>query len=413
MKDLSESKFNYIIGNPPYNASGIVCREKHQKFYNELGAGGKHGSLAFLMKGLDKLKPGGSVIYIIPTNGMVLNGSKGFREYVKKTNGSIVDLWVTNKDVFRNKETNKLEACIQGNTFIIKIEKTPNKNVSITTEYSNGLEFKTTTNYSLYGTEYYPLCLSESCEIVLNKCINGKEISLEKYLIKGGHNNISNNKIYEKIKDDYKSTTKVKCCDEDMFEIKSTSIEDMHNTVQDKNISEKDIFDVEFVSEPNYENERKNSFKKVMAKLNRGQNIHYGWSSVNDPDERSKGWKVVFSPICKVKEIMQYGKVSTGLLEPDVMVQQNYSYFSFCSREHAEYFIKYLSHPLFVISLIQLFDNAYINSSNIGRLTIPPYKEFNDTKDFERYVWDYYKIDSQDEQNVNKIYNDILRSENQ
>lgn len=346
-------KFNYIIGNPPYNASGIIT-PKHGKYYEELGPGGKHGSLAFIMKALDNLKSGGKMIYIIPTNGMVLKNSDGFRKYVSNR-GSITKLWVTNKDVFRNKITNKLEACIQGNTFIISIEKTRGLPVEIETEYSNGLSFKANTNYSLYDNYFFPLILSEETESGMNKVIfNEDAISINSLLMKGAlHNSLSNDKI----------------------------------------VAEKsDINNI-----------------KVMEKLNRGNNIKYGWTSYKEGKNRFL-WKVVFSPICKVKEIMQYGKVSTGIIEPGTSVQTNYSYIKAHSQEEANYINTYLSHPLIVISLIQLFDNAYINDSNLGKLTIPPFSGIGESN-IQEYIWNFYNISSNERTVIQDTYNLLYDTE--
>ena len=347
-------KFDYVIGNPPYNASGIVNEKSHKKYYKALGAGGKHGSLAFIMKALDVLKPNGRMVYIIPTNGMVLTNSIGFRKYVSRQ-ASITKLWITNKDVFRNKITNKLEACIQGNTFIIQIDKKKSLDVNITTEYSNDCTFNTISNYSLYEDKYFPLLLSQETETVLNKCINSNGEKINNILQKGAmHNNIDNSKINESFSEKY-------------------------------NI-------------------------KVMTKLNRGNNIKYGWTCEDEGKSRNY-WKLTFSPICKVKEIMQYGGVSTGLIEPGISVQTNYSYLKFDNKYEAELIKRFLSHPLLVVSLIQLFDNAYINDSNLGILTYPTINADISVDDFDNFVWDFYKISTNDRLITTNIYDELYKTE--
>lgn len=351
--DKKRIKFNYVIGNPPYSSTGIVTNKpSHKKYYDALGPGGKHASLAFLMKSVDMLKNNGKVMLIIPTNGMVLKNSIGFRKYISSSS-SITKLWITNKDVFRNKETNKLEACIQGNTFIVQLTKNKNLECDVETEYSNGLTFKTTTNYSNYDNEYFPLVLSKLSEICLNKCIKGNGILINDILMKGAlHNNINNDVIYEDKQND------------------------------------SDI--------------------KVMVKLNRGENIKYGWTDVDEGENRFL-WKVVFSPICKVKEIMQYGQVSYAIIPSGESVQTNYSYIKANSKEEAEYIGKCLSHPLIVTSLIQLFDNAYINDSNLGMLHIPPYDETIDNVD--EYIWSFFNIENNEKTDISSIYNILYNTE--
>lgn len=350
-------KFSYIDGNPPYNASGIILNKpSHKKFYDALGTGGKHGSLAFLMKAVDNIEKNGKICYIIPTNGMVLENSIGFREYISST-CSITNLWITNKDVFRNKITNKLEACIQGNTFIIQLTKTKNLSCDVETEYSNGLSFKTRTNYSKYNSKYFPLVLSEYTESGLNKNINGDGIIIDDILHRGAlHNNISNSDI---------------------------------------------IFDIQ------NDDDNKN-YIKVMAKLNRGENIKYGWTTIEEGKNRLL-WKVVFSPICKIKEILQYGKISTAIIPSGVSVQTNYSYIKAETEAEALYIQKCLSHPLIVISITQLFDNAYINNSNLGRLHIPPYDE--NITDIHSYIWEFFNISPEEKIDIESIYNLIYMTE--
>lgn len=348
-------KFSYIDGNPPYNASGIILNKpSHKKFYDALGSGGKHGSLAFLMKAVDNIEKNGKICYIIPTNGMVLENSIGFREYISST-CSITYLWITNKDVFRNKQTNKLEACIQGNTFIIQLTKSKNLPCVVETEYSSGLSFKAETNYSKYNSKYFPLILSELAESAMNKNIHGNGIRLDDILLKGAmHNNISNTEI-------------------------------------------------KFTDSPPSGN-----YIKVMAKLNRGENIKYGWTEVEEGKNRFL-WKVVFSPICKIKEILQYGKISSAIIPSGVSVQTNYSYLKSETESEALYIQKCLSHPLIVISITQLFDNAYINNSNLGKLNIPPYDE--NIQDIDSYIWDFYKITFDEKTEVKSLYNLIYMTE--
>ena len=345
-------KFDYVIGNPPYNASGIINNYGvHRIYYEALGLGGKHGSLAFAMKGVDYLKNNGKLLYIIPTNGMVLKNSIGFRNYISSSS-SITYTWVTNKDVFRNKRTNKLEACIQGNTFIIEIIKNKNEDCLVETEYSNGLSFKTKTNYSEYNNQYFPLVLSKLTESAMNKVINKDCIKLSDILNKGAmHNSIKNDVI---------------------------------------NLDKQEDTDI-----------------KVMVKLNRGENIKYGWTSIDEGEYRNL-YKVVFSPICKIKEIYQYGKISTAIIPSGTSVQANYSYFRATTQDEANFIQKYLQHPLVIISTAQLFDNAYINNSNLGRLGIPPFENLDDITE---YVWNYFDITDDEKKEVESIYNLILMTE--
>lgn len=349
---MKQLKYDYVIGNPPYNASGIVDKHLHKEYYEALGSGGKHGSLAFIMKAVDRLKRGGTLIYIIPTNGMVLINSIGFRKYVSATS-SITNLWITNKDVFRNKITNKLEACIQGNTFIIRIDKNKNIPCEVNTEYTNGNIFSTVTNYSEYKSKYFPLVLSTILEKCLLKNIaHDGDTSLTDIMVKGAmHNNIARDNVFP---------------------------------------------------------DKENHPYKVMLKLNRGKNIVYGWTDIDEGSIRDT-WRVVFSPICKVKEIMQYGKISSSIIEPGISIQANYSYFVANSQEEAMFITKYLEHPLIVMSTIQLFDNAYINDSNLGRLALPEFK--CDIENFDDYIWNYFNILDNDRDHVTTIYNDIVNSE--
>lgn len=337
------AKFDYVIGNPPYSTQ-IVDQKLHREYYDKMGKGVKHSAIAFILKAIDNLKDGGSMIYVIPSNGMCLRDSVYFRKYILN-NGSITDIYFTNTNLFGN-------AVIQGNLYIIKITKGIKKACEITTEYSNGLKFTTTIDYNEYSDgSVFPLILSESAH-------NGLRALL----------NYSDEKI---IADDPNL---------------SVMIKPGHNTMD----------------KPTIKNDYFPGSRKVVSKINRGRKLEYGWT---DGVDTSNTWKTVFSTICKIKEIFQNEGIPSVVVPPDTPVAAAYSYIKSDSKEHAEFISAWFKHPLFVISLAQLYDNSYLSDGNIGRLKIPNVSNLDD-------VWDYYKISDHDKKEIISLYDSIITAEN-
>lgn len=340
---MINANFDYVIGNPPYSTS-IVKEDLHPTYFAKLGRGVKHSALAFFMKAIDNLQDGGSMVYIIPSNGMCLYDSNTFRKYVNK-HGSITNIYFTNKNMFD-------DAVVQGNLFIVKFVKGVKQTCKITTDYANGLSYDAEINYHDYNNgEVFPLILSDAARRGLDsilfstdkKFINRDDESLS-LMMKPGHNNIPKEVIRE---------------------------------------------------------EPFPGCYRVVDRLNRGRNLKIGYTDVYDP---VRTWKVAFSTICKIKELMQNEGIPCAVVEPDLPVAKPYSYIKCNSKEQAEFVKEWLHHPLLVVSLFQLFDNSYISDGNLGRLRIPPVTNIDD-------VWDHYGVNSSDRKEIEEIYKDLVSAE--
>lgn len=327
------ANFDYVIGNPPYSTS-IVDKKEHKEYYDKMGKGVKHSALTFILKAIDNLKAGGSVIYIIPANGLCLKDSDTFRKYVLD-NGSITDLYYTNKDLFDG-------AVTQGNLMIIKITKNIKSETSIIIDYSNGLKYET--KYVYDSEDVFPIVISEEV-IDATKNIMSKANILD-VLVKPGHNTMGTKEF------------------------------------------------------PIYKDKLENA-NEVICKINRGKNLEIGYTYGTDT---SHCWKVVFSSLCKVKEIFQEGGIACALIPPEKSVAFAYSYITCGSKEEAEFIKEWFHHPLFVISLIQFYDNSYLSDGNLGRLSIPP---------MNVDVWDYYDVSSDTKEIILSLYKEIVETEQQ
>lgn len=328
---MVNANFDYVIGNPPYSTS-IVDKKEHREYYDKMGKGVKHSALTFILKALDNLKDGGSVIYIIPANGLCLKDSNTFRKYVLD-NGSITNLYYTNKDLFDGATT-------QGSLMIIKISKNVKSETNIIVDYSNGLKYET--KYFYDSEDVFPIVVSEQVmEATKNVMKNPNILDI---LAKPGHNNMGTKEF------------------------------------------------------PIFKEKLENS-NKVICKINRGKKLEYGWTYGND---MSNCWKVVFSSLCKVKEVFQEGGVACAIIPPENPVAFAYSYIICSSKEEAEFIKEWFHHPLFVMSVIQLYDNSYLSDGNLGRLSIPP---------IGVNVWDYYNIDEETKSLIISLYDEIVGTE--
>lgn len=328
---MTKTKFNYVIGNPPYSTS-IVDKNDHKEYYDKMGKGTKHSALTFILKAIDHLEDGGSVMYIIPANGLCLKDSDTFRKYVLD-NGSITDLYYTNKDLFENATT-------QGSLMIIKITKNVKSETNIVIDYSNGIKYET--KYIYDSDDVFPIVISEKAINAALKVMKNPNI-LNK-LKKPGHNNMGTKEF------------------------------------------------------PIFKDEQENA-NKLVCKINRGKNIQYGWSYGTD---NSNCWKVVFSSLCKVKELFQEGGIPVAIIPPSEPVAFAYSYITCDSEDEAEKIKNWFHHPLFVISVVQLYDNSYLSDGNLGRLSIP---------DLSEDPWKYYHIDDKTKLEIESLYNELVKTE--
>lgn len=328
---MSKIKFNHVVGNPPYSTQ-IVNKNDHKEYYDKMGKGAKHSALTFLIKSIDHLEDGGSVIFIIPSNGLCLKNSETFRKYVLD-NGSISDLYYTNKDLFG-------DAKVQGNLMIIRIIKNKVVEANVTVEYSNGKKYSS--KYLYDSSKVFPIVISKNAIEATYKVM--KNPNILDVMCKPNHNNMGTSEF------------------------------------------------------PFLENYEPNA-NKVIVKLNRGNKYVYGWSMGHDT---SNCWKVAFSTLCKIKEILQEGGIACGIIGPDECIAFSYSYIKCSSEEEANHVKNWFHHPLFVISMCQLYDNSYISDGNIGRLSIPPINED---------AWEFYNIDETAKKDIIDLYDDLIKAE--
>ena len=166
-------KFDYVIGNPPYNRNNVV-KSIHGRYYKDIGKV-KSGTKAFIMKGVDHLKDGGRLLFIVPTGWMVCLTSEPLREFLYNS-GTFKEINIYGRDIFKS-------VTIPGRIAIIDYVKNYLSTTKITQTYNNqsytteiekqDMVIPRSNIDTMYGKTptYIPLYFGDMGKNILNKVI--------------------------------------------------------------------------------------------------------------------------------------------------------------------------------------------------------------------------------------------------
>lgn len=325
-------KFDYIIGNPPFNRNGIVSKT-HGKYFTDIGKT-KSGTKAFIMKGIDLLKKDGSLLYVIPTGWMCSLTSDKIRYYML-SNGSIKSIGIYDRTVFPT-------VTIPGRVCILHYTK----------NYLNTIKITQTFNNALYDTEigsdevWLKDRQVDSLEDCPPSCIPlyfgdiGKNI-LNKVLNKG--NTFNEEKIFR--------------------------------------------YHRPFRQTHNISNIKNNEFTELtVIGLDGGNSLEYGYTRYKFQYE---DYKVAFSFMQRDETLIKKGFIS-GTIVKNCNVGKNILYYIAKNKDHAELLKMWLESKLFLFCVIQLMDIDNASERSFGLMTIPEntnfYEYYNITSEEIKYI---------------------------
>ncbi|MBE0519412.1 N-6 DNA methylase [Candidatus Bathyarchaeota archaeon] len=156
---MKEGGFDVVIGNPPY---GAKLSDKEKGFKKLRYKDDKTGNTAslFILKGLELVKEGGYLAYIVPKQLTYISSWESIRKILLKLDVvCIIDVSEAFEDV-------ELEQVI----FIIKKEKRTSKKLVVGFSNRNKIE-KTYSNIRYFSNERFPLWINENNYSIFDKVL--------------------------------------------------------------------------------------------------------------------------------------------------------------------------------------------------------------------------------------------------
>jgi len=156
---MKEGGFDVVIGNPPYGAKLSDKEKAFKKLRYNADKTGNTASL-FILKGLELVKEGGFLAYIVPKQLTYVSSWGSIREILLKLNLiCIIDVSEAFEDV-------ELEQII----FIIKKEKPISDKLAVGFSNRNKIE-KTYSNIRYFSNERFPLWIDENNHNIFDKVL--------------------------------------------------------------------------------------------------------------------------------------------------------------------------------------------------------------------------------------------------
>ena len=151
------NKFDYVIGNPPYNRNILKKDEVTAIFWEPSGYTTKLAYCCFVVLAQYILKSKGEVRYVMPCSFTHNENTEQFREFTKK-NLNILSIEILPQNVFEG---------IMIRTCIFIAIKEPQSNEITLTRLWNGQTYNTTTYYNEYNE--IPLFLGDTSKQIYEK----------------------------------------------------------------------------------------------------------------------------------------------------------------------------------------------------------------------------------------------------
>lgn len=296
--------FDYIIGNPPYNKN--LVKKKH-KCYDEVGDS-KLGSHGFMHKSSTILNEDGRMIFILPSNFMVLKSGIKIREHLMD-NGKIESIRILDDNPFKG-------YAMPGSVCIISFKnETPSREICIKRDYK-GNEFTT----SVVADSFIPLSYGDIGNRILHKVINVAKSNPTKF--------VRNRPItFEKIKSE-------KCPVKSLLRINKNT-----NFVYGYCSEKKDYDDVKvaFSLMNNHESMKQN--KKITCSIVKNVNCDRGIVYIISDDNNAKyiknliESKLMYLCVLQMQDNVHLTKYNLGSLVPNIDTMDYEKYFSLTDDE--------------------------------------------------------------------------------